>query len=378
MEVSPTLAAISLAASSLVYFIALPLAQWTWRQCGFSRALLGWTCLAVTAYALPFFEARSLAWLLPVGSMGAAAAYGLAETYLIERLSLENRAHEFGQARKWGSLGFLLAAGLGGLLLDAWGGMQHFEALLGLVALLFFVSAGVLAFAERGTPFIEGARLNEDALNLGEQAPATLSDVREWPLSPPSGSSRPSSPFLWIALLGIVFQRVAENQTTAWFGAYWIATGHHVTEAGFLNAWSVFSEFVAMGLTASALGRMNLPWVMMWSCLISAFRWAATPFCTDLWCAIPLQSVHALSFGLFYPASLIWIRSQWPDQFFNTRYVMEGGVRILSSGYYYLAAGTLIPVMGFVPVFEGCAVFALLGAVVWWRPGFSRGAKARA
>jgi PPP family 3-phenylpropionic acid transporter len=180
-----------------------------------------------------------------------------------------------------------------------------------------------------------------------------------------------------VALAGIVLQRVAENQTTAWFGAYWIAQGRGTTEAGFLNAWSVFSEFVAMGLTTGWLARVDLRAAMMWSCLISAIRWGLTPFCGELWCAIPLQSVHALSFGVFYPASLLWIRTQWPTTFFNTRYLMEGSVRVASSGYYYLAAGTLIPLMGYVPVFEGCAVMAALGALVWWLPGFGRTTETR-
>jgi len=388
MQSSPHWAATSLALSSLVYFVALPSAQWTWKRFGFSVALGVWALMAVLAYSLPLLDSSLLPLVLPLGSMAAAGSYGLAETYMIEALTAQGRAHEFGASRKWGSLGFLLAAGFGGMLLDRMGGIASLEILLALVAMGFGACTLNLMRYERehGVGVSKKAPLVLNAPDAGEMEPVTLSalsgqsqDVLIQSRSDHESrqeKDRSLSPItipkwaLGLALVGITFQRVAENQSTAWFGAMWMAGGHSATQAGLLSAWAVLAEFFAMGASTRWLERAPLQRVMFWCCLISAARWAFTPNCSSLWCAAALQSVHALSFGVFYPASLIWIRSHWPLHFFKARFVMEGGQRALSSAYYFLAAGAMIPLMGYVPVFVGCGIFAGLGALVWCLPAF--------
>lgn len=388
MQSSPNWAAASLALSSLVYFVALPSAQWTWKRFGFTTALGIWALLTVLAYSLPLLDASLLPLVLPVGSMAAAGSYGLAETYMIEELTTQGRAHEFGASRKWGSLGFLLAAGFGGMLLDRMGGISSLEILLAVVAVGFGLCSLILMRYERshgvGQIKLAGTSSVLNAPDAGEIEPVTLSAMsgqsQEDLLAAHSvRESQPEKSVLlraipqWalaLALIGITFQRVAENQSTAWFGAMWMAGGHSATQAGLLSAWAVLAEFFAMGASTRWLERAPLQRVMFWCCLISSVRWILTPSCSSMVCAAALQSVHALSFGVFYPASLIWIRSHWPKHFFKARFTMEGGQRALSSGYYFLAAGSLIPVLGFAPVFEGCGLFAAIGAAVWCLPAF--------
>lgn len=383
MQSSPKWAATSLALSSLVYFVALPLAQWTWKRIGFSAALGLWALLAVAAYSLPLLDSSLLPFVLPLGSMAAAGSYGIAETYMIEELTAQRRAHEFGASRKWGSLGFLLAAGFGGMLLDRMGGISALEVLLALVAMSFGVCSLILMRYQKTHGVGRPSPIVFNAPDAGEIEPVTVSALSIPALSETEQSSvftppqtkvvlRDDSFSKWalaIALVGITFQRVAENQATAWFGAMWMASGHSATQAGLLSAWAVLAEFFAMGFSTQWLERAPLQRWMFWCCLISAVRWALTPSCSDFWCAAGLQSVHALSFGVFYPASLIWIRSHWPKDFFRARFMMEGGQRALSSGYSFLAAGTMIPLIGFSPVFIGCGLFAALGALVWCLPG---------
>jgi MFS_1 like family len=387
MQSSPHWAATSLALSSLVYFVALPSAQWSWKRFGFTYAIGFWALIAVVAYSLPLLDSSLLPFVLPLGSMAAAGSYGLAETYMIEALTAQGRAHEFGASRKWGSLGFLLSAGFGGFLLDRMHGISSLELLLALVAMGFGLSTLNLMRYER-THGVGANTLFPEVLNApdaGELEPVTLaamSGQREDQLNLSEKTTAPdrlgvaelcsSTPVaqwaLMIALVGITFQRVAENQSTAWFGAMWMASGHSATQAGLLSAWAVLAEFFAMGASTRWLERAPLQRIMFWCCFISAIRWALTPSCSSMWCAASLQSIHALSFGVFYPASLIWIRSRWPDHFFKARFTMEGGQRALSSGYYFLAAGTLIPLAGYGPVFIGCGLCAAIGAMVWWLP----------
>jgi MFS_1 like family len=387
LQSSPHWAATSLALSSLVYFVALPASQWTWKRYGFTTALGIWGLMAVFAYSLPLLDSSLLPFVLPLGSMAAAGSYGLAETYMIEELTAQGRAHEFGASRKWGSLGFLLAAGFGGMLLDTMGGISALEILLALVAMGFGVCTLILMRFEKlyGVGLGTAGPIMINAPDAGEIEPvthramlgqtqndATLDRAR---MAQISQHDKPfvvaNSQYQWalsIALVGITFQRVAENQTTAWFGAMWMANGHSATQAGLLSAWAVLAEFFAMGASTRWLSNAPLQRVMFWCCLVSALRWIITPSCDSMLCAASLQSLHALSFGVFYPASLIWIRSRWPDHFFKARFTMEGGQRVLSSGYYFLAAGTMIPIAGYVPVFVGCGIFAVIGALVWCLP----------
>jgi len=383
MQSSPHWAATSLALSSLVYFVALPSAQWTWKRFGFTKAMGIWAFMAVFSYALPVFNAKLLPLILPLGSMAAAGSYGLAETYMIEELTLQGRAHEFGSSRKWGSLGFLLAAGFGGMLLDRMGGIASLEVLLAFVALGFGCCAFNLMRHEKvhGVGHHMGS-LAINAPDAGEVEPVAISGFsghnQDTDAEVDSLQKKAQDALLsfsaipkWalaIGLVGITFQRVAENQSTAWFGAMWMAEGHSATEAGLLSAWAVLAEFFAMGASTHWLERAPLQKVLFWCCVISAVRWVMTPQCSDMWCAAGLQTVHALSFGVFYPASLIWIKSRWPKEFFTARFSMEGGQRALSSGYYFLAAGIMIPLSGYAPVFVGCGIFAALGAFVWCLP----------
>jgi hypothetical protein len=177
------------------------------------------------------------------------------------------------------------------------------------------------------------------------------------------------------ALLAIALHRVGENQTTVWFGALWMAQGHSASEAGALSAWAVAAEFLAMGASARWLARVDLGRVMLCCCAMSALRWAVVPSCQHFACAAALQSVHALSFGVFYPASLLWIRAQVPDDFFRARFLMECTWRALTSAGAFLVASTIIPMFGYPAVFWAGAVLSGIAALAWCLPGLRQRAR---
>jgi PPP family 3-phenylpropionic acid transporter len=370
----PQWAATSLALSSLVYFVALPAAQWTWKRIGFSWALALWGGLAAVAYGAPVGWPELLPLALPFGSLGAAGTYGITETYMIEALAAQGRGHAFGPVRKWGSLGFLVAAAGGGIALDWMGGVQRLERLLALAAISFALSCAWLIRHQRRGSLPEASAVPITAADVGEVEPvAEGSEGRPdgdaaSALATPAGVRQPAGLSIWLvgaAVLAIVLHRVAENQTTAWFGAMWMHAGHSTSEAGVLAAWAVAAEFIAMGASAAWLARRDLGRLMLVCSLISALRWWATPWCTEFACAAVLQTAHAVSFGVFYPASLLWLRAHRPGDFFRAKYVMEGATRGLSSGYYFLAASTLIPVVGYAATFRGCAALAAASVLLW-------------
>ena len=370
LQLAPRWAALSLALSTLVYFVALPAAQWVWQRLGFSRALALWGGLATLAYGLPALQPALLPLALPVGSLAAAGTYGIAETFMIETLTAQGRAHLFGPVRKWGSLGFLLAAACGGLLLDRLGGVQAMERLLGVTALAFGASCALLVRHQRIEPLDLAMPARLHGGDAGELEPVTAAAeaLAETLPSAADSTAAPAPAPLWLAGLGLAaisLHRMAENQSTAWLGAMWIARGHPTSEAGILAAWAVAAEFLAMGASARFLADFKLARLMLICTGISVLRWWLTPVCQQFACVAALQTLHALSFGVFYPASLLWLRKQRPDDFFAARYLMEGSSRALAGGYYFLAAGTLIPLFGYGAVFRGCALIAAGAAALW-------------
>jgi PPP family 3-phenylpropionic acid transporter len=161
--------------------------------------------------------------------------------------------------------------------------------------------------------------------------------------------------------------RLAEAISTTWFGAWWLSTGHSPLQTGLLCALPVAAEFLAMWRGGTFLARYSAQHVMLVCCAASAARWLATPLCQELWCAVPLQSVHALTFGLFYPASLIWLKQAYGGGFFQARFATEAAARALTAAISFLAASWVIARYGYGAIFACSCGLALLCSLWWWR-----------
>jgi hypothetical protein len=179
----------------------------------------------------------------------------------------------------------------------------------------------------------------------------------------PAAQSTPRHKFIGSgAVTGL---RLAEAISTTWFGAYWLHTGHSPLQTGLLCALPVASEFWAMWKGGSFLARYSPAAVMLICSCASALRWIATPFCSQLWCAVPLQMVHAFTFGFFYPASLLWLKHEFADSFFQARYATESVARALTAAVSYQAAGWVIASFGYGAVYSLSSALAVLCSL-WW------------
>ena len=171
----------------------------------------------------------------------------------------------------------------------------------------------------------------------------------------------------WMGAAAVTTLRLAEAISTTWFGAYWLASGHSALQTGLLCALPVAAEFVAMWKGSGLLARYRATTLMLVCSGISALRWLATPMCAQLWCAVPLQALHAFTFGFFYPASLIWLQHAFGTRFFRARYASESVARALTAAVSYLAAGGLIAAYGYRAVYGLTCALALLGSLWWLR-----------
>jgi hypothetical protein len=364
MAANPQAAPTALAAITLAYFVATPLVRRVWLHLGFSKTLvlmgLGVSASLCTAALVPAW----LAWCVPLAFFFGSGSYTLCETQMLEDLAQAGQSHAFGRARKWGSFGFLAAASLGGAVFTLGSVGRAFTIALALCALVYLVCCVALARAHaRGLSRHGPADAPTDpaasTAASDARAPARLADFGQAGLEPvtPRGRMAGSA-----AVAGM---RLAEAISTTWFGAYWLSTGHSALQTGLLCALPVAAEFLAMWRGGPLLARLHAQQVMLICCTASAARWLATPFCAQLWCAVPLQSVHAFSFGFFYPASLIWLKHAYGEQFFQARYATEAAARALTAAASFAAASWVIASLGYGALFATSAGLALISGL-WW------------
>ena len=354
MDSSPRAAPLALAAITLSYFVATPLTRMVWNAWGFARTLLLMGAGVGLSLCLTVLLPQWLAWCLPLAFFFGAGSYMLCETKLIEDLAHGGRGHDFVRARKWGSVGFLAASLLAGAVFSVDGVNRSFTWLLGVCGLTYLASCFALAAVSDDAP---GSHA-KDAKGA-QHAQATAPEV-----AVPTSSARWER---WTGCAAINSMRLGDVVSTTWFGAYWLATGHSPFETGLLCAMPVAAEFVAMWKGTAFMARYSAASMMLLCALVSALRWLGTPYCSQLWCAIPLQSLHAYSFGFFYPASLLWLKQEFGAGYFRARYVTESALRAVTAAVMFAAAGWVIQAYGYSALFCACSGLGLLSALWWWR-----------
>jgi hypothetical protein len=298
-----------------------------------------------------------MAWCVPLAFFFGSGSYTLCETKMLEDLARTGQGHAFGRARKWGSFGFLAAASAGGAAFSLGGVGQTFTWSLALCALAYFACCIALAQACAS----EAGAAEAHAAGHGPV------DARmALPALPAARTAPQSTPWRKFAGSGAVTGlRLAEAISTTWFGAYWLHTGHSPLETGLLCALPVAAEFWAMWKGSNFLARYSPAAVMLICSAASALRWLATPFCSQLWCAVPLQSVHAFTFGFFYPATLLWLKHEFADSFFQARYATESVARALTAAVSFAAAGWVIASYGYGAMYGLSCGLALM-CCLWW------------
>lgn len=357
MASNPGAAPLALAAITLAYFVATPFVRVVWNKLGFTTTVVlmgGGVCASLCmAAVMPAW----LAWCAPLAFFFGSGSYMLCETRMIDDLARDGQGHEFGRARKWGSFGFLAAAAVGGAVLSIGDVGRSFVLSLAACGVAYLVCCVALAMAITRAKDRTGKPANDRP-----NSPAA-------PLQAATPSAVTAQPLRHriTGCAAIATMRLAEAVSTTWFGAYWLSTGHSPLETGLLCALPVAAEFLAMWKGAAFMARYSATTMMLICSVISAVRWLGTPFCSQLWCAVPLQSIHAFTFGFFYPASLLWLKQEFGDGFFRTRYVTESAARALTAAVTFVAAGWIIAAYGYGAVFGVSFVLAVASSLWWYR-----------
>ena len=139
------------------------------------------------------------------------------------------------------------------------------------------------------------------------------------------------------------------------FGAlHWQAQGLSAAWVGTLWAIGVFAEVVLFALSAPVVRRFGPAQLIVAGAGASVVRWGVMAFDPPLAVLIPLQLLHALTYGAAHLGAILFI----------TRAVPHQGMGSAQAFYATIAAGLALGIVGLI----SGALFAQIGGAVYLVP----------
>jgi PPP family 3-phenylpropionic acid transporter len=271
----------------------------------------------------------------------------LADVVALERASAAGTT--YGELRLWGSLGFLLAAFTVGHLIDPRRG-----------APLPAVVAGLLLLA-----FVAATRLPSRAAPLGLPVAGGAADLAR-------------APAFAVFLVVSVLAQVAHASYDLCFALHVRDLGAPSSTAGALWALGVVFEIALMAAADRLLAVASPPSLLAVALAGAAMRWALLASVRSVPMLAALAPLHALSFAMWWVASLAYVKQRAPAQMLATAQGLFSAAVAAGSVVGMIAWGALYRHAGGAGVFELAALVAAVAAAiayVWapraWAPGAS-------
>ena len=257
----------------------------------------------------------------------------LADVVALERVRAAGTT--YGKVRLFGSLGFLLAALVVGRVLDP----RAPAALPAVIAaLLVLTTAAAWTLPAKPDP---------RRLPVAREARALLAapDFRA---------------FLAISFLA----QVAHSGHDLCLSLHLRDRGADDATLGAAWAIGVAVEVGLMFFAEPLVARFTAPRLLVVALLGAASRWALIAAVTPLGALLSLQPLHAISFALWWLASLAYVKSRAPAQALATAQGLFSATTALGSVIGMLTWGAVYRRQGGVMVFASTAVIALVAALV--------------
>jgi PPP family 3-phenylpropionic acid transporter len=221
---------------------------------------------------------------------------------------------DYGRMRLWGSITFILANFTGGVLIEALGG-----------------GSGIWLIASAAALTVGAAHM----LPVPEaRSPAAAPAPTHWRMSFPVRLLH-SRPFiLFLLAIGCIHGAHATFYT---FGAlHWQSQGLSAVWVGTLWAIGVIAEVILFALSAPVVRRFGPAQLIVGGAVASVLRWTAMGFDPPLLLLIPLQVLHALTYGAAHLGAILFI----------TRAVPHKGMGSAQAFYSVVAAGLILGTVG--------------------------------
>jgi MFS transporter, PPP family, 3-phenylpropionic acid transporter len=200
---------------------------------------------------------------------------------------------DYARMRIWGSIAFLAANVVGGLILTWYG--------VGIVPLMLLAGLGSVVLAALATP------------RLGQPRKAGLS-----PAEALEAAFALRQPYFLAIILASGFAQASHAFIYAFGSIYWRSLGISETAIGLLWAFSVVAEVVMFTVFRRLFRGMRAALVLALASAIGMLRWFVYPFVgplgLDLAGFFAVQALHAFSFSLAFLATQRVFSESVPEQ----------------------------------------------------------------
>ncbi len=219
---------------------------------------------------------------------------------IADALTLATGGVNYGRARLWGSIGFILANLAGGSLIDRLGiDSVIWAQLLGLGFML-----AMLCLLPADTPARQAIGSNADVSGHGRGA--LLAQLARQPL-------------LWLFVFVLTLINAGHAYYYAFASKHWSENlGHSGTVIGLLWAWGVLAEIALLAWAGGKAGPQWARGLLLAACAGTVVRWTATAFDPPLPLLFALQTLHALTYAAMHMGAMIVLRQAIPSQVSTT------------------------------------------------------------
>jgi len=272
----------------------------------------------------------------------------LADVVALERVRAAGTT--YGRVRMWGSVGFLAAVLVLGRVVDP------------AAASAVPVAIAALLLATTGAAWTLPAKPDGRRLPVVPEARALL-----------------AAPDFAVFLVASLLAQSAHAGYDLCFSLHLHDLGADGAVTGVAWGIGVVFEITVMIFAESLVARFSAPWLLVLSLFGAAARWALIASVRSLPALLAIQPLHALSFALWWLASLAYVRGRAPAHALATGQGLFSAATAVGSVLGMLVWGTIYRRAGGASVFGAAAVVALAAAMValsWSRRASRRGPRA--
>jgi PPP family 3-phenylpropionic acid transporter len=284
---------------------------------------------AALAFVVLFYGAHEFWALLIVSGLFGFALSSLfpLSDNLTVRIATE-RELQYGRIRLWGSVSFIVAAMLGGRILE---GRPEGLVLAMVIAAVAVTWASTFLLPDARWPTEKGRKAISFRLLMNP-----------------------------VFLLFLASASLIQSSHAVYYGfatLYWRSIGHSDTVIGWLWAEGVIAEVILFMFGSALLARMGPVRLLIIAGLAGLLRWGVTGLTTDLVPLLFVQAIHAFTFGATHLAAVHFIARAAPS---NLSASAQSLYAALGTGVGF---GITMPLAGYLYAQFGGGAFLFMGAM---------------